>query len=530
MTKPLLPVSRRERHAAGSGVWLPPPLDSRRLSQLGVGVIVLAGAVSAIAQQSTPRFAIVPYATISETITDNFNPGVGTPESDAITQVTAGLRLTSGWRSLDGGIDFGFTRSIYARHPEQNNSTQSNQQKLNARFQSEFADKQGMISASASIGRQAVSAFAVQSSDPALINANTTQVRSFEIAPSWRGRIVDLWSYQATAAYSTTRTGSSTAGNSSTITATLRLDRAQQGRLAWSALLQRSVGSYSSAPDTLDSRIQITATADVPEADIRLSVNGGRERTNVTSSDNQDGTTWGGGLAWTPSPRTRLNAQYERRQFGNTRSVNFEFRSARTVWNLTSSQGISSGGLGKGTTFFDLYFALFASVEPDPAKRTQLVNAFLQQNGISANGTIPGSFLPRSTTFSNQHALSLALQGVRSGMTASATRSESWQADASSALGGDLANGQHVYQNGLSLNLSHRLTPQSSLNLVGALSDSHGTSSTSDSSKLRTLTLSWSGELSRHAVATASLRHSSFASPTNPYRENAAIATLTFRY
>lgn len=504
--------------------------QSQLLPQFGTAVVALFGTLTASAQQSAPRFAIVPSATITETITDNYNPGVGAPQSDAISQIGVGLHLTSGWRVLDGGVDLGLTRSIYARHPEKSHSEQSNQQKLNARLRSEFADKQGTISATASISRQAVSAFGVQSADAALINANTTQVRSLEVAPSWRGQIAGLWSYLASATYTTMHTGSGQVGNSSAGTSSLQLDRARQGRLSWSLLLQRSVNRYTATPHTSSGRAQLSANADVPEADLKLTANAGYEHSNLTTSDDAGGKTWGGGAVWTPSPRTRLNAQYEKRQFGDTRSANFEFRTARTVWNFTSSLGVASNAPASRTTFFDLYYAVFASAEPDPVKRTQLVNKFLQDNGISPSGAIPGSFLPRSTTFSNQHTLSFALQGVRSGLTASATSSESWQANASSALGGDLANGQHVYQNGLSLNLSHRLTPQSSLNLIGTVSDSHGSLSSGASSKLRTLNLSWSGELSRRVVATAALRHSNFANDTAPYRENAAIATLTFRY
>ena len=226
-----------------------------------------------------------------------------------------------------------------------------------------------------------------------------------------------------------------------------------------------------------------------------------------------------------PSPRTRLSANYDRRQFGPTHSVNFEYRTARTVWNYVNSQQVSTITPNTGTTFFDLYYALFASIEPDPAKRTQLVNTFLQQNGISPNGAPPGGFATRSTTVVNSQALSFALQGVRSSLSVSGFESDSWSMSPTSQVPG----GQHVYQTGLSMNVSHRLTPTSSLNLVGSVLDSRG-SQQSEGTRLKTLSLSWSGNPTPHTTVSAMLRHNQFASATAPYRENAAIASVSVRF
>ncbi len=91
----------------------------------------------------------MPFVTVTETITDNYRLSTNSPESDAITQIGAGVRLYGGRRIFDGSIDYGFTLNRYLRHP--NNNYQSFQQNLNARVKSAFADNHGYVEASATI-------------------------------------------------------------------------------------------------------------------------------------------------------------------------------------------------------------------------------------------------------------------------------------------------------------------------------------------------------------------------------------------
>lgn len=496
-----------------------------------VGACALAGAPATTRAQTTAgtgagALTIVPTASASEMFTDNYNLGYGNPTADAITRLSGGLRMNGKTRRFDGFLTYDLIGIVYARHSEENQT----QHELRAQIKSELIDNHGFLDASASISRQAISAFGVQSGDPALINANTTEVRSLRVMPSLRGQLPGLWDYDASLELAASRTGDGGLGDSNAGRASLQFNRSQQGRLSWSLLMQQATLRYTNTRDTNDKRIVATAFYDMPEADLKFSASAGYERSNVTTVDSQADVTLGAGVIWAPSPRTRLDASYDHRQFGRTHSINFEYRSARTVWHFSSSQQVSQIAAGSGTTFFNLYYTQFASVEPDPAKRTQLVNDFLQRNGISSNGTVPGSALPQSTTITNQQTLSFALQGVRSGVTVSASVSDQWQADPLAQVPGDFADGQHVYSQGLSANFSHRLTPQSTLNLVGTLSDSQGSLQSSGDTRLKSLSLVWSNTLSRYVTVSATLRHSSFDSVTNPYRENAAIAALNAQF
>lgn len=498
---------------------------TRLRPQILVAPAVAVALGSAATGATAQALRIVPSLSASETLTSNVQPGTANSQSDSITQVSGGLSLSGRSGRFNGSVNYALTGIVYARHSESN----QHQQSLNAQVHSELIENQAFVDASASISRQSISAFGTQTYDPALINANSTEVRSLQVSPSFRGRLPGLWSYVAAASYGITRSGAGGVADSSTSSTSLQLDRAQQGRLGWSVLAKRSTVKYAATGDTTDTVATLTASLAVPEADLQLSGTGGWERTNVTTASQEGGATWGAALGWTPSPRTRLDASYDKHPFGPSHSVSVETRSARTVWTFSSSQQISTPRPSTGTTFYDLYYTLFSSLEPDPAKRSQLVNTFLLQNGINPNGAVPGGFIPLATTWSNSQSFSAGLVGVRSSITLTAGLSDSWQSNAATQVGGDLANGQHVRAKTLSLNVSHRLTPVSTLNLVGAVSNSYGGQS-SQSSTLRTLSLAWSGNPTPHLTMSALVRRSDFTGSTSPYHENALVGTVAVRF
>lgn len=519
------------RSAEQASASVPSPAFRRRAWILPSVVLALAGA-AARAQQApaagpSGALTIVPVASATEMLTDNYQPGFGTPQSDSITSLSGGLRLRGRSRRFDGFVSYDLTGIAYARH----GSSNSAQQSLQAQVKSEVIDNHGYVDLSASIARQAVSPFATQTYDPALANANTTEVRTLQIAPSLRGQVAGLWTYDARLGAALQRSGQGGIGDTDTRQASVQLNRAQQGRLRWSLQAQRSITRFPGQPATNDSRINATVYYAVPEADLELLASAGHERSNITTAITEGGATGGLGATWTPSPRTRLDARFDHRQFGSTYSVDLEFRSARSVWHFTSGRQVSSINSNTGTTFFDLLYAMFASVEPDPGKRTQLVSNYLQANGINAGAMVQGGFLTQATTISNQQALSFALQGVRSGVTLTATLGDQWQANPSLQAGAALANAQHVYTKGLSANLFHRLTPDSTLNLIAALTDNSGSLGATAAARLSTLSLAWTSVLSRYVSVSATLRHSVSAGGTGlDYHENAAIAALSLRY
>ena len=81
----------------------------------------------------------------------------------------------------------------------------------------------------------------------------------------------------------------------------------------------------------------------------------------------------------------------------------FDYRAPRTVWSIQQRAGpvhraVRHGCRRNPASTFDLLFAQFATIEPDPVARAQLVNDFLQANGIDPAPSTGTSFLPSQVT------------------------------------------------------------------------------------------------------------------------------------
>ena len=179
---------------------------------------------------------------------------------------------------------------------------------------------------------------------------------------------------------------------------------------------------------------------------------------------------------------------------------------------------------------YELYFSQFASVEPDPIRRAALVNNFLQVNGINPNATAVGSFLTSALSLQRRQDLSFALLGQRDTITFIANRSEGLRLD--TVVGGvndDLSNSAAVRQRGLSVNLAHRLTPETSLTVVASLqkaADAQGLQNTSTKS----VSVNVATRVGTHSTAVLGARRVVFESLSAPYTESAITGTLNIQF
>ena len=142
-------------------------------------------------------------------------------------------------------------------------------------------------------------------------------------------------------------------------------------------------------------------------------------------------------------------------------SLSFEHRTGRTVWRLTDTQDLSISSNASTApslgSVYDLYFAQFAALEPDPVKRAQRVNEFLQANGLSPTAVAePTSYLSSSLTVQRSQSLSVALLGVRDTLTLLASRSEGSRADTLAGGSDDFSSSPVVRQTALSVSYAHR--------------------------------------------------------------------------
>ena len=343
-----------------------------------------------------------------------------------------------------------------------------------------------------------------------------------------RGRLGDMANYVAR--YSRAVTGSDAAGASGVATTDglvkIRGDSAFR-RLGWSADASRQRVDFSAGrPTEVDLLTLGLSYSITPE--LSVSANGGRESNNYASVDKQSFSTSGVGVSWSPSETTRLTGSRGRRSFGDTHSLTFEHRTPRTAWRFSDSKDVSvtpsQVGIGSLGSIYDLLYNQFASLEPNAAARAQLVNAYLQANGISPNAVVISSFLTSALSLQRRQDLSFALLGLRDTITFIATRSESTRLDTVSAGVDDLTASAVVRQRGFSINYSHRLAPDYSLGVLISQQNTAGVSSRQDAT-LRFLNVSVTGKVGKQATVSVGLRRAVSVGIT-PYVENAITGNL----
>jgi uncharacterized protein (PEP-CTERM system associated) len=266
---------------------------------------------------------------------------------------------------------------------------------------------------------------------------------------------------------------------------------------------------------------------------LRLSLIEGVEASNVSTVDKETHSTPGVGIEWSPTERTRLSGQYEKRIFGSSHSLSFEHRTPRTVWRYSDTQDVQTGfgqpAAGQVGTAYDLFFAQFASVQPDPILRAAIVDQFLRANGIAPTARVFSGSLASAPTKQRRQDLSAAYVGIRDTVTVAGSQTRGVRIDPLSTAVDDFANNNIVRQRGVSISVAHRTTPVAALNLIASIDRTSGNEA-SQASTLRSVRLYWTDLFGPRGDYSLGIRHSRFGSTANPYTETGVTATLGLRF
>ncbi|MDQ6679837.1 MAG: TIGR03016 family PEP-CTERM system-associated outer membrane protein [Pseudomonadota bacterium] len=506
---------------------------ARYLPVVGVMAVAAAGAqaqTSAAEGAAAGRvFSIVPSFSVSETLTDNSRLTTNNRQAELITQVSPGLRIVSSGGRIKGFLDYSLSGLVYARHSAGNELQNS----LNAFGTAEAIENWAYLDVSANVSQQSISAFGTQSRDASLANSNRTEVRTYSLSPYVRGRLADFANYEARVTQTSTTSSTSAASDATTSDASLRLSGSSSlSTVSWSANASHQVYDFSAGRQTENDLFRAALTWAV-DPELRFSAIGGYEANNLVSADKQGHSISGLGVDWLPTERTRLSATAERRFFGISHALDFTHRTPRTVWRFSDSRNISTGlgqpTLGSQGTAFDLFYSLFASQQPDPALRGQLVNSFLQANGISPTATVFTASLASAVTLVRRQELSFALLGLRDTVLLAVSQGEARRLDSVVVVSDDFANSNLVRERGFTVSWAHRLTPQSALNLLASLGRTSGTVG-SPSTTLRSVMLNWTNRVGARTNLILGARHAVFDSTSQPYTESAVTANLSFQF
>ena len=510
------------RHRRGCALRIAAPA-------LALALPFLTGQLAWAQEGGSRALSIESGVSISETLTDNAHLTSTDKSAEAITQLTATLRVRSRSGRVRGSLDYALTGYVYAK----DSGSSSTQNALNATVRADLVENWLWIDGGAQISQQAVSAFGTQSLTPGLVSGNRSEVRSLQVSPNLRGTLSGVVNYHASLLYGLTRTDAAGAlGNTDTSSGSLSLSSARGGVFGWSATASRQHSNYAASRSTEVDTAQVSLSyLALPE--LRTTATAGREWTDHTTQQKTGNATWGVGATWSPSARTTLNAQFDHRFFGNGYQLAFEHRFPLSAIRLSSLRNVSNSSSqapgGAFATAYDLFFSQFASIEPDPVKRDDRVRAFLQANGIIPSTLVAPGFLAGAASLQQLTQLSYSLQGARSTLTASASVSNTRRLDTLATGQDDLSQSDVVRQRSLGLTLGHRLTPVMGVSLDLSRQASSGSTS-SQANVLKSIRLGLTTTLGRRSTASLSARHVQFDSTTQPYTENAVVATfgLTF--
>lgn len=474
---------------------------------------------------------IAPFGEVQQMFTTNARLSATEPATnDSITRLSAGVGLQFRRGRTSGFLDYTLSQLLYARESDLN----THQNTLNARMQAEVVEGHGFINAMATVGQGAISAFGAQPGAGQRPTANSTEVRTLRIQPRWVGLLTSdiLYELRTDQAWSNTASQSAVDGRSQSWTARLASDGARV--LGWTLDAVHESGtttgtySQSTKSDRLTAGLNWTLT----DLDLVLGAHAGQEWSDALTGVRHAVTIGGVSARWTPSPRTSLDAGLDHREFGQAYRVAFDYRTPRTIWHVGARRDLNNPALavsGGVTTLYDLYFAQFSGVEPDPIARASLVNAFLQAQGLQPNLPINVNSLLSSVTKLTRFDASVGWRDQRSSATLVWTRTVDQALSGAQNPSGDFAGGGSLVQRDLVLQLGYRLDPLTgvSLNLADRRNRANAAA---HSLTQRTADLALTGRYGPRLGWSVMLRRGLYELDQRSYGETALILTASLQF
>ena len=184
-----------------------------------------------------------------------------------------------------------------------------------------------------------------------------------------------------------------------------------------------------------------------------------------------EGSRWGAGLEWTPTPRTRLAATAGKRFDDDAYSFEFQHRTRLTTWSAGYSEDVTT----TRSEFFVPATAstagtvdqLFLSQFPDPVARQKAVEEFIARTGLPPSLSAPVNFFSDQMFLVKRWQASAGFLGVRNTLLANAF-AETREMLFGGAVGpgtGDFTASNAIRAAGASLAWNWRVTARNAWNL-----------------------------------------------------------------
>lgn len=447
--------------------------------------------------------------------------------SEQVIEVSPGVRVVANGARVKGSLDY----SLRAMHHFQGTSDDSLRHALNGQGSVEVWDGRAYIDASAVISEDSISAFGA-SGGSGISDNNRSSTFSYRFSPYLKGRLVGATDYELRYSLAGSDTRESARSDSQSQDLSLRLQGVLNGPMGWSVQAQSNTTDYSQDRKTRSDSLRLNLNYTVtPQFLLNAVV--GTERNDVLSVQRESYSITGVGADWRPSPRSRLSLDLQKRYFGHSHNLQLEHRTGLTLWRLRDSRDVSNSPTQAATaslgSLYDLLDAFYVTTEPDPVKRAQLVQAELLALGLPGDTEVFQTFLASSATLARTQSLSAILQGRRTVVTATLSRSRTSRLQSLISLGDDFDSSDFVLQHSMSISVGHRLTPQTSVSADWSLQRNEG-SLASQKTTNNSLTLRLNTQLAPRTSGSVQLRRSVQDSPANAYGETSIAGMVNHRF
>ena len=338
---------------------------------------------------------------------------------------------------------------------------------LNASGNAELVQRLMYVDVRAAVTQQNVSLRAQQADSNLNTTSNRTSVKTYGISPYLRrdfgydasGEL--RFSHDAVSFGSNSNNASASA--SERISAQLVSGPSFQ-LFNWSLVANKAHIEYTQTGQKVDSKTVSATAGRLITSELRLNANVGYEDSGypAATGGTTKGAFWNVGPTWTPTPVTRISANFGHRYYGPSKTFNFDHRSSLSTWTVSYSENVTTtlGSLTSPAALDTnaLVNSLLLSQYPDPIERQTAVQQFIATYNLPASLTVPLNFLTNSLYLDKRWQAAFGIQGIRNTVITSLFSSTRDSLSATNGAAGNFSVSQSIKQTGGSVTWSSRLT------------------------------------------------------------------------
>jgi len=314
------------------------------------------------------------------TLTDNARLEESNKDPDVILRLTPTLRLGAEAARLSWDVAYSPSLLFYL----DNSDLSDVQNNLIAQALLEAVDNFFFVEAGATVQQVFANPFLPTPSDSSIATANRIETTTLRLSPYIQGALFGDYRYLVRDDNRYTNGATGAFGNTYTNRFLATIDSPVRQRLFWGADVTNDYTKYEDI-DAFTAQLVRGRAGLVLTPELSLRTSGGYEWNNYAAND-YSGAIYGAGFDWRPTPRTRLDANWEDRFFGSSYNVTATHRTRMTSWSLIGYRNIETADdllfrLTPGFTRSNLNAVLSGRLS-DPLAREALIDQFMNQSGL----------------------------------------------------------------------------------------------------------------------------------------------------